>query len=226
MNKYQKYIDKYVNEMKKVLNDKLCLLLIIGSSSSDEVIENWSDIDSIVVLKEYDFELLEKIKKVSNSYPVKIGTTIYDKREFEEKNIDPKTIYHLYLLKNNIIDLQYINNDIKIPEIDFSDIINSHMPYLYWRIHIYKRNFLYDQLNREQIKGLFKTTYLIMKAILIIDGETPRNYRDVFQNFSKKYGFEYYDFEKFIKNYINNNNEYNDIINYAKKFISFVIKKY
>ena len=58
MNKYSIYIDKYVNEMKESLKDELELLLIIGSSSSNEVIENWSDIDVIVVLDEYNFKTI------------------------------------------------------------------------------------------------------------------------------------------------------------------------
>lgn len=74
MNKYSIYINKYVNEMKKSLKNNLKLLLIIGSSSSNEVIENWSDIDAIVVLDEYNFKIIEIIKKISNSYPVKIET--------------------------------------------------------------------------------------------------------------------------------------------------------
>ncbi len=226
MNKYSIYIDKYVNEMKESLKDKLKLLLIIGSSSSNEVIENWSDIDVIVVLDEYNFKTIEIIKKISNSYPVKIGTTVYDKREFEEKNIDPKTIYHLYLYENGIIDLQYKTNSISIPKIEFKDVYNNHLPYLYWRLHIYKRNFLYETLTKEQIKGIFKTTYLIMKAILIIDGETPINYREVFKTFSKKYDFPYYDFEKFIYDYINDNEQYKNVIDYGKAFLMHIIERF
>lgn len=226
MNKYSIYIDKYVNEMKESLKDKLELLLIIGSSSSNEVIENWSDIDVIVVLDEYNFKTIEIIKKISNSYPVKIGTTVYDKREFEEKNIDPKTIYHLYLYENGIIDLQYKTNSILIPKIEFKDVYNNHLPYLYWRLHIYKRNFLYETLTKEQIKGIFKTTYLIMKAILIIDGETPKNYREVFKTFSKKYDFPYYDFEKFIYDYINDNEQYKNVIDYGKVFLMHIIERF
>lgn len=226
MNKYSIYIDKYVNKMKESLKDKLKLLLIIGSSSSNEVIENWSDIDVIVVLDEYNFKTIEIIKKISNSYPVKIGTTVYDKREFEEKNIDPKTIYHLYLYENGIIDLQYKTNSISIPKIEFNDVYNNHVPYLYWRLHIYKRNFLYETLTKEQIKGIFKTTYLIMKAILIIDGETPKNYREVFKTFSKKYDFPYYDFEKFIYDYINDNEQYKNVIDYGKVFLMYIIERF
>lgn len=225
MNNYRDYIEKYVTEMKEILKDELKFLLIIGSSCSSEVIDNWSDIDVIVVLKNYNFRTIELIKKVSNSYPVKIGTTVYDKREFEQKNIDPKTIYHLYLLKNNAISLHYKSDDVKIPNIDFEDVYNSHIPYLYWRLHIYKRNFLYDSLDKSQIKSIFKTTYLIMKAILIIDGEMPKNYREVFKTFSSKYNFPYYDFESFIINYINDDEQYINIVDYAKEFLLFIIKR-
>ena len=200
--------------------------LIIGSSSSNEVIKNWSDIDAIVVLDEYNFKTIEIIKKISNSYPVKIGTTVYDKRKFEEKNIDPKTIYHLYLYENDIIDLQYKTKSISIPKVEFKDVYNNHIPYLYWRLHIYKRNFLYETLTKEQIKGIFKMTYLIMKAILIIDGATPKNYREVFKTFSKKYDFQYYDFEKFIYDYMNENEQYKNIIDYDKIFLIHVIERF
>ena len=81
-------------------------------------------------------------------------------------------------------------------------------------------------MTKEQIKGIFKTTYLIMKAILIIDGETPRNYRDVFKTFSKKYNFPYNDFENFIYNYLNDNVQYKDIVDYGKVFLLYIIKRF
>ena len=226
MNRYQKYIDQYIKEMRATLEEKLQFLLIIGSSCSSEVIDNWSDIDVIIVLDEYDFKTIEVIKNISYSYPVKIGTTIYTRREFENKSIDPKTIYHLYLYNKGEIDLQYKNDDIVIPKINYRDVYNSHMPYLFWRLHIYKRNFLYDHLTKEQIKGIFKTTYLIMKAILIIDGETPKNYREVFEGYAKKYSFPYYDFEQFICNYLDNNDQYTNIVEYGKEFLLNVIEKF
>lgn len=69
-------------------------------------------------------------------------------------------------------------------------------------------------------------TYLIMKAILIIDGATPKNYREVFKTFSKKYDFQYYDFEKFIYDYMNENEQYKNIIDYDKIFLIHVIERF
>lgn len=226
MNSYQSIINKYVEKIKEELQDELELLLVIGSSSSPKVISEWSDIDVILVINNYTFELLEKIKQISNSYDVKIGTTVYTKKEFNNLNVDPKTYYHLYLLQNDMIKLQYKKDDIKLSTISYEDIKNTHLPYLLWRIHIYKRHFLYDSLTKDQIKSIYKMTYLIMKAILILDKELPRNYDEVFKLFSKKYNFEYFDYEKFIKNYMEDNKEYKDIVEYAKKFLLFVIERY
>ena len=218
MNNYQKTIDKYVSKIKKELASELELLLVIGSSSSPKVIVGWSDIDVILVINHFNFSILEKIKQISNSYDVKVGTTVYSKKEFEQLFIDPKTYYHLYLLQKNKINIQYRKDDITLP--------NTHLPYLLWRIHIFKRQFLFDSLTKEQIKGIYKMTYLIMKAILILDKELPRNYDEVFTLFSNKYKFEYFDYEKFIKNYMEDKEEYKDIIEYAKKFLLFIIERY
>lgn len=226
MNSYQKIIDEYVEDIKEKLENQLELLLVIGSSSSPKVIPKWSDIDVVLVINNYTFEIIEKIKLLSNSYDVKIGTTIYTKKEFDALNIDPKTFYHLYLLNNDKIKLQYISNDLILPTITYEDIKRTHLPYLLWRIHIYKRQFLYDTLTKEQIKNLYKMIYLIMKAILVLDKEFPRNYDETFTLFSKKYNFEYFDYEKFITDYMKDNSEYKNLIDYAKKLLLFIIERY
>ncbi len=223
-NEYSNVISDYVKKMKNELREELSLLLVIGSSSSSKVMVNWSDIDVILVVKNYNFDIVDKIKDISKCFPVKIGTTIYSEKEFINKKIDPKTYYHLYLLNNKKIDLQFIKEGFEIPQISFDEIKNTHVPYLNWRMHIYKRYFLYDSLNKEQIKTIYKMTYLIMKAILILDGYTPKNYDEVFKIYAKNYNFEYYDYEKFITNYINDNDEYKNIIIYAKKFLMNIIE--
>ena len=222
-NEYSNTIEKYVEEMKKIFKEELELLLIIGSSCSNKVITNWSDIDVILVLKKYDFDIINQIKELTNKFDVKIGTTIYSKKEFEERKIDPKTIYHLYLLSKDEITLQYKKDSLELPIVTFDDILETHIPYLNWRMHTYKRLFLYDELTKEQIKSIYKITYLIMKANLILNGYRPKNYDEVFKWYSEKFNFEYYDYEKFINDYTNDNEEYKNIIEYAKKFILKIV---
>lgn len=225
MNLYSNIIDEYVKEIKKQLGHHLSLILVIGSSSSNKVMEKWSDIDVILVIDKYDFDIIEKIKEVSNSYSVKIGTTVYTDKEFLNKNIDPKTYYHLYLLQNDKIDLQYVKDNFNTPIVTFEEIKATHIPYVNWRLHMYKRIFLYDHLDKEQYKSLFKMTYLIMKAKLILDGYFPRNYDEVFKLFSQQYHFEYFDYEKFIADYLNDSEDYKKVYEYAKMFLQEIIEK-
>ena len=90
---------------------------------------------------------------------------------------------------------------------------------------MYKRIFLYDHLDKEQYKSLFKMTYLIMKAKLILDGYFPRNYDEVFKLFSQQYHFEYFDYEKFIADYLNDSEDYKKVYEYAKMFLQEIIEK-
>lgn len=223
-NKYSFTINSYVDNMKKTFPDELEMLLVIGSSCSNKVVENWSDIDVILVVNNYNFDIIEKIKKLTNSFDIKIGTTIYSKHEFINKQIDPKTYYHLYLLNKKEIEIQYKKENLNIPDITFDEIKNTHVPYLYWRMHMLKRFFLYDSLDKEKIKSLYKITYLIMKAILILNHYRPKNYEEVFKLYSEKFNFEYFDYEKFINDYKNDNLEYRKIIDYSKKFLETIVK--
>lgn len=89
-NLYSKVISDYIQKMKENFIDELEMIFIIGSSASTKVIENWSDIDVILVIDDYNFDTLDKIKKLTNNFLVKIETTIYSKKEFE--NIETKNL--------------------------------------------------------------------------------------------------------------------------------------
>ena len=88
-NEYSNIIGKYVNEMKSNFKQELKMILIIGSSCSEKVIKNWSDIDVILVFDEIDIDTMEKVREIASSYKIKIGITVYNKVEFLSKKIPP-----------------------------------------------------------------------------------------------------------------------------------------
>ena len=224
MNSYSKDINKYVEIVKKEFKDDVALILIIGSSCSDMVIDNWSDIDSILVLKEYNFDVIKRIKNIVNQFSVKIGTTIFTESEFTSKKVDPKVFYHLYLLDKNQIELQYKREDFNLPTVTFEEVRDNYLLDYYHAKHELKRMFLYNELEKEKYRVIFKKVYLMMKSKLIMDGELPKNYEETFKGYSKKYNYEYFDYKKFIEDYINDNETYKKIYDYAAK-IMFDISK-
>ena len=221
-NYYSKTITKFIKEIKKYLKDNLKMIYIIGSSATDDVIQNWSDIDCILVISTYSEETIEIIRNISNSYKIKIGITIYSKFEFEKGLIDAKTYYYLLLYKENILSIDYKSDDLLVPKISIVNCINVTNNILLNDLHNCKRFLIYKNLNYIQIKQLFKKIYVIMKSMLIINGYRPKNYKETFGMFNKVYNYQYFDYKEFIKNYqIGNINE-EDLRKYAFELIKFV----
>lgn len=216
--KYKESIFNYIIELKNNLGDVLKLVLLIGSSSSGYVVEGWSDIDIILVLENYKIEYINIIKKIVQKYDIKIGNTIYSKMEFENKRIDPKTYYYLLLAQENYIKIQYSSSSLNIPKVTIEECQDQYMTWLMEHFHSYKRMWLYQEISEEKIREIFKNTYLIMKAVLIINNYRPQNYEQVFNLYSEKFNYKKFNYKKFIEEY--QKKEYNktEIINFAKGF--------
>lgn len=222
-NKYSETINKYIELLKENIRDNLDMIYIIGSSATKDVIVGWSDIDCILVLKYYNYNDIEIIKELSNSFEIKIGNTIYSKLEFEKGLVDPKTYYYLLLNKEKILDIQYLDSDLLIPNVSVNNCKKITEVILFNDLHNCKRLLIYPKLNKAQIKTLFKKIYVIMKSILIINGKRPKNYKETFNMFSEIFEFDYFDYEHFIDEYRNEEIDEKRIKSYAFKLIIFVI---
>lgn len=225
MNAYSEVINDYIDKIKNSLKEQLEMIFIIGSSASDIVISNWSDIDCVIVLKELNKNSLKVITKLSNDYKIKIGNTLYSKKEFEDGLVDGKTLYYLLLNQKDLVNIQYKSENLTLPFVNLEILKNVTKIILLNDIHDCKRHLIYKELNDNQIKRLFKKIYVIMKSILIINNEFPKNYNETFNLFSKKYNFEYFDYMEFIKAFQKNNVDISYLKNYALNLINFIISK-
>lgn len=221
-NKYSKTIESYIEKLKEKLKDNLEMIYIIGSSATDDIVVNWSDIDAIIVLREYKYDDIETIKRISNSYEIKIGNTLYSKEEFENKLIDPKTCYYLYLYNNSILNIDYLKKDLAIPEITFEECHLTTKIILFNDLHNLKRILTYEELSKQQVKTMYKKIYVIMKSILIINGKLPKNYKETFEMFSKLFNYEYFDYLKFIENFRNGDLSVDHMKKYSYDLIVYV----
>lgn len=221
-NNFTETIDLYIKKIKRELKKNLKLIYVIGSSATENVIINWSDIDCIIVLNNYSKRDIEIIKEISNSFSVKIGNTIYSKKEFEKGLIDPKTYYYLLLQKNNVLKYQYKSSDLLIPNIELDECKKVTNTILTVDLHNCKRLLTYQEINNNQIKTLFKKIYVIMKSILIINDYIPKNYEETFGLFYEVFKFEYFNYLEFINDFQNDNVDVSKLKDYALKLIVFV----
>lgn len=222
INNYKETIELYLENIKQQLKNNLKLVYIIGSSATKDVIINWSDIDCIIVLNKYNEKDIEIIKKISNSFNIKVGNTIYSKREFENGLVDPKTYYYLLLYKEKILSIQYKSDDLLIPDVDYKTCCDITKTILTIDLHNCKRLLTYEKLDDGKIKTLFKKIYVIMKSILIINNYKPKNYNETFKLFNKEFEFEYFDYLEFIKQFKNGTVDEIKLKKYALKLIIYV----
>ena len=224
-NNYTDIINDYIERLKRALYNNLELIYIIGSSATKDVIVGWSDIDCIIVISNYNFNDIETIKKISNSYDIKIGNTIYSKNEFEKGLLDQKTIYYLLLNHEKILNIDYSNSDLKIPSVNYNNCKNVTKSVLFNDLHNCKRLLTYMKLDSGQVKSLFKKIYVIMKSILILHNYRPKNYKETFNMFSTNFNYEYFDYLKFIEDFKMNKVDEKKLKNYAFKLIVYVTDK-
>ena len=222
INKYKETIELYIESIKQHLKNNLELIYIIGSSATKDIIVNWSDIDCIIVLKKYNEENIDIIKKISNSFDIKIGNTIYSKKEFETGLIDPKTYYYLLLYKEKILKIQYKSNDLLIPNVNYKTCGDITKTILTIDLHNCKRLLTYEKLDDGQVKTLFKKIYVIMKSILIINNYKPQNYNETFNLFHEVFKFEYFDYLKFIRSFKYGTVDEIGLKNYALRLVMYV----
>lgn len=223
-NDYKNIINEYIYSIKEKLDDNLEMIYIIGSSASESVILNWSDIDVIIVLKEYNIRSIETIKKESNAFNIKIGNTIYIKEELENCNIDAKTYYYLYLFHEKKLNINYYKSTLIIPEITYEQCANATRIVLFNDVHNLKRFLTYQVLTKNDAKVIFKKIYVIMKSILILYKQYPKNYKETFESFSKTFNFEYFDYLHYINNFRSDNIDFNQLKKYALNLIIYVSK--
>ncbi len=213
---YKDNIMKFYKEIKNILQDNLMLFMVTGSAGIGKIHEGWSDIDILIVTKSYIIDDIRKIQEVIRKLSdIKIGTTIYSQKEFENNMIDGKTMYSLLNLYRNNLHLNYYNTKLKIPEITLNMMKQKHLALLPDYVHKLKR-LVY--INKYDKKTIIKTMNLIMKIYVVQKNVIPKEYEDVFNKFSYLYNFKKYDITKEL-----NLNEFStEFEDYLKKFIEFI----
>lgn len=189
---YKDNIMKFYKEIKNILQDNLMLYMVTGSVGIGKI--------------------QEVISKLSN---IKIGTTIYSQKEFENNMIDGKTMYSLLNLYSNNLHLNYYNTKLKIPEITLNMMKQKHLALLPDYVHKLKR-LVY--INKYDKKTIIKTMNLIMKIYVVQRNVIPKEYEDVFNKFSYLYNFKKIDISKEL----NLNDISKEFEDYLKKFIEFI----
>ncbi len=212
---YKNIIKDFYKKTLESLKEKILLFIIGGSCGREAVYRGWSDIDILIVLKEYKYNYVKELQKFILAYPIKVGTTIYSQKEFEAGRIDGKTMYSMYLLENNILKANYYNENLKLPIVTIKMLQDNDSRMILEAEHKLKR--LLHDINLDK-KSIIKTLTLIMKVNLIKKDIIPTKYEDIFYDFAEQFNIQHYDISKDL----NKDEIKEELILYAIKVIELI----
>jgi len=184
--KYETVEKDFFDFLSKNLRDDLLFYAVTGSVSRRDVIFGWSDIDVLIVIKEYSNKSISIIDKALslNSSGIKIGITFFSYRHFvnEKINKDSKTLYSIDLIDQGICKPKIFNQKIKNNILK----VKHQKPFLWYSaasftgiLHGYKHALLPTSNYNE--KEVYKKLTTILKIILKQKGIVVHGYDEVFE---------------------------------------------
>ncbi len=181
---YKLVLSDFIHKIRKYFCDKLLLLVVTGSGGKSKIIEGWSDLDFLIVLKYFSLKDNSEIARLVNISPIKIGTTIYSKQEFESGLVDSKTVFNLELIRKKIIIPIILQNNLEFPYFTNTDRKKLHIILLPNIIHELKRKL--DYKNEHNLRPIAKSIDTIMKFIISISSKKLiSGYKEVQDEFYK-----------------------------------------
>ena len=190
MNKQNLTKDDYLKKEKQfyelltsALQTDILLYCVTGSLARNEIIPGWSDIDVLLVIKDYTPSLMEKISDVlyTTEGEIKIGTSIFSLEEFNHKYFkDSKTYISTSLLKQGYYKPRIIDPCIVLQAQDES--LRKYMNiYDFARFnHDLKRELLRNPEEYDE-KKVYKLAIILLKIALFEKNVVTFGYPETLQ---------------------------------------------
>lgn len=182
LNKYQELEESFFKKINNYFNSRLIFYCVTGSTARIQNINDWSDIDIVMVfdsISKHDLESIQSTIDKLNS-PIKIGITSYSKEDIEKKLIDPKTGN----LFRNIKSGRYTP---RIDSIDFVKTLNLTDSYV---LELNRVEFAKDMhsFRRELMRGddgderkIYKLLTYMMRVLLFYSGHLVDGYFETWE---------------------------------------------
>lgn len=208
---YKDTIKDYINDCKRILSSNLKIVIVTGSCGVESVTEGFSDIDILIVTSSFNFDEQEKLDLARENYNIRIASTVLSVTELENKAVDDKTVWSLFLLNREYLNVNYKNSDVKLPTIEIEELIGVDKVILPGVIHQLKR-LLYRPIDK---KAIIKKMTIVMKVYLRRIGIIKTSYPTIFRAFSETFNMDYYPIEKEL----NEQPISSELLLYAKKLV-------
>lgn len=177
----------FYERLVSVIGPQILLYCVTGSLARKDIILGWSDIDVLIVIKDYTPTLMRQVGDVLSAAgnQIKIGVSIFSLEEFNHRYFkDSKTYISLSLIKQGYYEPRIIGSSIAL-QIQSDDMRKNMNIYDFARFgHDIKRELLRTQYEYDE-KKVYKLTILLLKIALWEKGISASGYAETLQKVSE-----------------------------------------
>lgn len=176
---YSETEERFYKILLRSLGSEIYLYCVTGSLSRNEIIPGWSDIDVLLVIKDYRKETFECINGalIAENSKIKIGITIFSIEEFNHNYLkDSKTYLSMKFIKDGYYKPRIISSEIKLLKED--KILRKYIDISEFSrfSHEIKRELL-KETNYDE-KKVYKLVITSLKILLNQTGVVTLGYQD------------------------------------------------
>ncbi|MBP3920731.1 MAG: hypothetical protein J6D28_04120 [Bacilli bacterium] len=198
-NHYIEIIEKFYNFLLENYKERVLLFTLSGSTVFENIVENISDIDYILILKECSPDDYRRIYQYKNQFDIKIGGSIFTESECKYKQIDYLAMYYLYLINIGNIEPIYMSSNFS-NDITKNDMLESIRNVVILNLRTLKK-MVYSR-NIKDIKLLMKNILFLEKDFLILNDLYCKSKNEIMDKFNEMFNLK---FDLSIIDCLNNN---------------------
>ena len=166
-------------------NNNFLFFAITGSCALEFCIDGWSNINAMIVTKEFDPSKNKSLYCLCGNHTIQIVPTLLTKDEFETSLLDDEARVVMWQLGEKMIKPNYVFGKMSIPKITLMDIQGNDKTMLPVKIQEFKNLLWQDNYDKRK---LIRALYTIIKMSLRTRGHIAYSYSGAFKKFAEIYG--------------------------------------
>lgn len=183
--KYRKIAEEYLTEAQTIFGDDLLLFSITSSCALDSCIDDWSDIDVLIVTRSFNLEKNKLIHEAGATHNIRIALMLLTQYEFEHDLLDDKTRVVIWQLREEQIYPNFVRDSLSIPYITLENVKEDDRTMMPAYLHKLRRLFWEDTKNNK--RPIIKMLYIVIKMELRRHNRVTYTYVGAFRQFAMLY---------------------------------------
>lgn len=185
---YIEIIENFYNYLKQSYNDRIMLFTLSGSTVFENIIENVSDIDYILILDKCYPDEYKEIYQYRNQFDLRVGGSIFTSDELKYKQIDYLAMYYLYLIREGYIEPICMSDNF-VNNITKNDMLNSIRNVVILNLRTLKK-MVYSR-NIKDSRVLIKNLLFLEKDFLILNGFYCKSKDEIVYKFNQLFNLNF-----------------------------------